>query len=270
MILRDASKRLQAMAILTFLVMLMQTGQALERYKRGESPQDGISYTLGLEYEEGDYGTGNTTEVWRIPFGIDYRQGRFIAGGSISYVSAESSGNIIIGTNRMRTIVSTTSSSESGLGDVRLYAGYNIPARDSADKIYHVIGYIKLPTADENKGLGTGETDYAIEGGVLFKVDKAAIYTNLGYQFTGDTPTINYKDVFYASVSATLPQPSGNSVGASLDYSQSATPGFDDALDLTGYLNMPLQNKRSLYLYLQLGLTDGSPDYGAGASYRFR
>lgn len=263
-------KVLQGVSGCILFTMMIQPGFALERYKRGESPSDGVSYTVGLEYEEGDYGTGDTTEVWRIPVGLDYRKGQFLAGAYIPYISAESTGNITISSMRMRTVITSSSSDASGIGDLKMYAGYNIPAKGSPDQIYHVIGYIKLPTANENKGLGTGETDYAIEGGLLFKVDKAVVYTNLGYQITGDTPTTNYKDVLYANVSATLPQASGNSIGASLDFSQSATPGFDDALEITGYMNMPLENKRSLYLYLQLGLTDGSPDYGIGANYRFK
>ncbi len=261
------SKLIQGGSVFMLAVLFTNTGHALERYQRGVSKDDGISYTIGLEYEEGDYGTSDSTEVWRIPVGLDYRKGQFIAGANIPYISAESTGNVTISTMRMRTVITSSTSDASGIGDLKLYAGYNIPA---AARVYHVIGYVKLPTADENEGLGTGESDYALEGGATFAVEKAIVYTNLGYQINGDTATIDYDDIFYASASMTFAQPNGNKLGASIDYSQSVTAGFDDALGVTGFMLLPQANQRSLYLYLELGLSDGSPDFGAGATYRFQ
>lgn len=267
--LRESNRALQAFLISIACSMLIQTGYALERYKRGETVDSGISYTIGLEYEQGDYGTGDTTDVWRIPFGADYRNGQFLAGLYIPYLMVEGEGNITISTVRMRTIVRSSSSDESGIGDLRLYAGYLFPAKAIPDATYHAIGYIKVPTADEDKGLGTGEYDYALEGGMLFKYQRAYIYTNLGYELTGDTASIDYDNVFYASVSATFPQENRHQLGVELAFAQAATPGYDDALELTGFMNVPLEKKRSLYLYVMLGLTDGSPDVGVGGDYRF-
>jgi hypothetical protein len=242
---------------------------ALEPTKVAESLTEGMTVSVGLEFDSGDYGTTDTTDTWRIPVGLYYTKGAFFAGAEVPYIDAESTGNIIVRHTRMGTITSGSSSSASGLGDVNLYAGYRIPSKDSADTSYSVSAHVKLATADENEGLGTGEQDYAIEGGMVKKLATYSLFASIGYQFTGDSPTVDYDDVVYLNGGIAMPQKNGNQIGAMVDYSQATTSGFDDALELTGFINMPLENKRSIYMYLLLGLSDGSPDHGIGASYRF-
>ena len=57
---------------------------------------------------------------------------------------------------------------------------------------------LKIPTADEDRGLGTGEVD----GGALFIITKAftesrKLHFNVGYTVTGRTPEVRLQDVLF-------------------------------------------------------------------------
>jgi len=250
---------------------LVVTSQAVERSDIGLSGTEGLSLTVGLEYESGDYGTPYTTDVWRVPVGIDYVQGRLSAGVSTAYLNAKSTGTVTVSSsgsrmNRIATTSSTTVSSASGLGDVDMYASYRLPSANETEISYHVTGRIKLGTADKDKGLGTGENDYALEAGLITKFAELYLYGNLGYQIVGDSATVNYDNVWYANAGATYPLANQRSVGAMLEMSQAATPGFAAPVQATLFYNVGLAQQRELYFYVLLGLSNGSPDSGVGVN----
>ena len=252
------------------LLGLAHANYADERQDIGLSGLEGLSLTVGLQFESGDYGTGATTDVWRVPVGIDYVKGRFSAGVSTSYLNAKSTGALIVSSSMTRMTKLTTStasvSSASGIGDVDMYASYELPKASGSNISYHVTGRFKLATADENKGLGTGENDYAIEGGLITKYQKVYLFGNLGYQINGDSPTVNYDNVLYANGGVTYPLDTERSVGSFLEVAQAATPGFDAPAQLTLFYNQGLEKQRELYFYVLLGLSNGSPDSGAGVN----
>jgi len=253
---------------LTVVCLMVLAGKAssAERRNYGLTELTGYSLTTGLEYESGDYGTSSKTDVWRVPIGLGYLKGPWSAGINTSFLSASSTGAIIISgrMGRMSSISGAKVSSASGIGDVNMYASYQLPQTKGSKVTYHVTGRIKFGTADENKGLGTGENDYAVEGGFLTSYQKVFVFGNLGYQISGDSATVNYDDVFYLNAGATYPIQPYRSIGAKLDISQAATPGFDDPATLTLYLNQGLDKQRSLFFYVLLGLSNGSPDSGVG------
>lgn len=272
-IVHELNNSRQILFSVLFFSLFVPVSHALEPTRISESQTEGMSVSVGLEFDSGDYGTTDTTDTWRIPVGVAYTKDAFFAGANISYIEAESTGTIIINSSRSRmggvTTTSTTRTKTSGLGDLNLYAGYNFPAIGSGKINYSLSLHLKLPTANENKGLGTGEQDYSIEAGARKTIEKYNLFATLGYQKTGDSPTTNYDDVVYANVGVAMPWEKGKHIGAMVDYSQATTPGFDDALELTGFMNIPLENKRNIYIFALLGLSDGSPDYSIGVNYRF-
>ena len=149
--------------------LLISTGYSLERSTPVQNKTDGLLLSVGMEFDRGDYGTVDTTNNWRIPLSLNYFQGPFFAGISVSYIYAQSTGAVTVSSgSRMRSVTTSNivTSETSGLGDVNLSVGYNFQPASSDKMKYYISAHIKLATADENKGLGTGETDYAIEAGL--------------------------------------------------------------------------------------------------------
>ena len=261
----------QGISSILLYSLLISTGYSLERSTQVQSKTDGLSLSVGLEFDRGDYGTVDTTDNWRIPLSLNYFQEQFFAGISVSYINAQSTGAVTVSSgSRMRSVTtsSVVISETSGLGDVNLSVGYNFQPASSDKMKYYISAHIKLATADENKGLGTGETDYAIEAGLNKNAEQSNLFASIGYQITGDTAVINYDNIFYANMGISFDNKKQNQPGVMLNYTQAVRPGIKDGLELTGFTNYSLDKKRRLYFYVLAGLSESSPDYGAGVNYR--
>lgn len=231
----------------------------------------GLAVGVGLEYEEGDYDTGDTTELWRIPFSVSYSTEKWYLNATIPYLSAESDGALVVrsSTHHISTRPARRGRTESGLGDITLSATRYLAYNRERNLEPFVRGRIKLGTADEDDGLGTGESDVAGEFGVNIWRKPNRYYAALGYELVGDPPGVDYDNVFYAYTGVSRRLNERQRIGVDLYYSESSTPGFDDALELSGYVNQRLDAQRTLHAYLLAGLTDGSPDWGGGVGLKW-
>ena len=84
-----------------------------------------------------------------------------------------------------------------GVGDLVLQAKARLPFKP-LDLDLTLVPSLKLPTADDDRGLGTGKVD----GGALVVLTKALTETrklhfNVGYTVTGKTPEVRLQDVLF-------------------------------------------------------------------------
>lgn len=246
---------------------------ALERTRLGLVNEAESSLMTGVEYKTGDYGTPDTTRVWTIPLNYSYRRGQYGLFASVSYLSAESTGDEIIVDSKMTKKntqqTATTGSSASGLGDIVVAGSYYFPANYRKAFSYRASGILKLGTADESEGLGTGETDVAIEGGAVKELDEYKLAFTFGYEINGDSRVYEYNDVFYGSVGLTRQLMRKRQVGGTLYLSEAVTPGGDAPLEISGFYRHPLSQLQDLYLYAGAGLSDASPDFMLGGLIQF-
>jgi hypothetical protein len=85
----------------------------------------------------------------------------------------------------------------AGVGDLVLEAKARLPFRP-LDLDLALVPSLKIPTADEDRGLGTGH----IDGGAVFVMTKAfteaqKLHFNVGYTVTGKTPEVKLQDVLF-------------------------------------------------------------------------
>ena len=73
--------------------------------------------------------------------------------------------------------------SSSGLADISLSASYSHDL--GGDNYLDLTGRVTLPTGDEAKDLGTGETDYTLLAEVGHDFDGAGVYAFGGYKLRG-------------------------------------------------------------------------------------
>lgn len=82
----------------------------------------------------------------------------------------------------------------SGLGDLVLEAGYVLMTESSSIARVRATSFIKLPTADEKKGLGTGEFDLGIGMQVSKWFDEWHGYAETTLVFQGGKEVLGLKD----------------------------------------------------------------------------
>lgn len=236
-----------------------------------------LSVSLGAEYTTGNYGTGADTTIWYFPLSFSYGSEVTTFSITVPYLIVEGPGNVTPaigdtprgmapGMGAMQVVrpgaVAPTRRRESGLGDVVLSASVRLVAEATAQPRIDLTGKIKLATADEDRNLGTGENDYAVQ----LDMEKGVFFGYLGYRVYGDPPGINLDNVAYGLVGLSRPLDSATRAGVSLYAQQAAAVGTDNQLELSLFLNRKLGKGNQLRPYVVFGLSDGSPDWGVGVT----
>ena len=229
-----------------------------------------------VSYDTGKYGTSDHTSSFYIPLTLKRYFDKSSASVTVPYLRQSSTGQVVrvggspVRVNKVRTAAG--SSSQSGLGDIILRGGYPLRQEDPDSFGLTLAGRIKLPTADEDKGLGTGEFD---EGaGLEFAKEIAPRLTLLAdgyYTLIGEPDGADFNNQL--SLDLGFYSPLNGKLGLTVLYetSNAIVSGNPGPRDLSATLDYKAPDGYNYFGGLLLGLSDGSPDFGisAGLSRRF-
>ncbi len=227
------------------------------------TPSDGsFSMTVGVNYDTGDYGDTMDTDVWSTPISLKYRKGLWNFGIATSWLRVTSPNNVDADGNFIGS--GGTRRTEEGMGDINLSATYNF--LDERDYLVglDVTGKVKIPTADEDKFLGSGKTDYGLNVEAFKSINKWTPYWNVGYKWKGDPSGINYKNVWSTSIGFDYQLNRDLLLGAGYDWQQKVTQFSQNAQEASVYANYYLNDNNKLNFYLLTGYSDSSPNWGSG------
>lgn len=248
--------------------------EALARWLHGE-----LRVSTGLDFSRGDYGQHAKTEMVYVPFTLAYLFDHFAPSPtprdqlelklSLPYLDVDAP--IEAGGRE--------SARETGIGDLLIGVSYlyypehtEVPAGE--------LGFrVEIPTADEQRGLGTGKTDYALQLTLFQRYGDFVPFASGGYRFIGkNPPAFVLNSGVTASAGLSWIPLEGWSLGVSYDWRQaisssvvpSSTAGdalatTDDGHELTLFGTAPLASWFRLSPYVVAGLTDGSPNFAVGA-----
>ncbi|MEW6353523.1 MAG: hypothetical protein AB1469_04395 [Pseudomonadota bacterium] len=233
--------------------------------------QNSFSMTTGFDYSSGKYGGTTSTDILYIPVIGKYETGRTTLKLTVPYISIKSAGGVVGGGDG-RVVIGPGSGArrtESGLGDVVAAATYMVLEGGASAPLVDVTGKIKFATADEDKGLGTGENDYAVQADVYKSYGRFTPFGTLGYKWLGDTAATDFKNVFYGTLGGAYKINAQTSSGLIWDLREASTGGSSPQNEATVYVSHKFDSKTKVQGYAVKGFTDGSPDWGAGAMVTF-
>lgn len=220
--------------------------------------------------DTGKYGTDEKTDLFYWPFTLKRYFSRGDVALTVPYINLETEGGQTVVDG---AVVEGTGSGGSGLGDVLLKGRYNWVEQSEQLPFVDLVARLKLPTADEDKGLGTGEADlgFGAEIARRFMTDNMW-FADFSYTFIGDPPDIDYDNRVAVELGL------GHDFTTALmgcvfyDYKSAISPGSDDAHSVSLLANYKVTKQVRTYAMVDFGLSDGAADYGGtvGASYRFR
>jgi len=203
---------------------------------------------FGGGYKTGDFGTPTTSSLYYLSPTIGYVAPEYDVSITVPYLSL---------TNKS----GGQSRTESGVGDIILRGGaVFIPEGSSGFSLNGTLA-LKLPTADETRGLGTGETDYGAFLGLNQRVGNFKLSLTGGYIKIGDPAALNYNDIplYGIGISRAF---GGTNIAVSLDGRRSMVPGAQDPREISvGFfhiLNADYAVRGSAFK----GLNNGGPDFG--------
>ena len=220
----------------------------------------------GVDFSTGDYGDPEDTEILYLPLDVSYTQGLWRAKVTVPWLQMKGPGTVIgagdggvVGGDGSGEVMT-----ESGLGDVWASLTYGAEIFPAEWFYVDVVGKVKFPTADDDKGLGTGEFDGTLQLDFFKPMGRFSPMATVAYKMKGDPDDIELKNVFYLSFGGDCRVNENANFGATLDFQQAATDSSDDALEVFSYLGYRVSTQCLLNFYGYAGLTDGSPDVGGG------
>lgn len=263
-----------------------------------------VTVGIGADYATGKYGEPTKTEDLYVPFSVGYRSGAWRAKLVLPYISIKGNGEVVGGPDDRlvddrrssnsgsgssgssgsggggqddseeededsNPATATSTTSESGLGDVSLSATYSAIVDESRGFYLDVTARVKLGTADEAKGLGSGETDYGLHIDLDKDVGDFTLSLGMGYTVIGEPAGFNYRNVVSASTGVGYRFTEAFSANTYVSYRQSVRAGAPNQLDVAPGVSFRLNDNQRVNAYMLFGLEDGSPDFGAGLSYSY-
>ena len=240
-----------------------------------------FSISLGFDFASGDYGTAQTTDSYSIPLTIGYYpSARLDFSLEIPYLYQSDSSTVLLGGTRfpmqgtgggpgssmggMGGSTTSVTSSQSGIGDINLTAGFQVVAETPTSPMLRPLVYLKAPTADKEKGLGTGAFDFGggLSAGKI--IGNWSIYGEALYIIPGSTSA--YKPDNYLTYQGSLRyQLSQNlNIGSAISGGTPAFTEASDTLEIQLTSRYRVSENGSIGIYLGKGLTDSSPDYTTG------
>lgn len=202
-----------------------------------------------------------------IPTSIRLRNDTWGFKMMVPWVRIDGPGNLSSGETASNTKIVSDARNE-GLGDVTLDATYS---RIFADWFSDTTLKVKCPTADEDKGLGTGATDYE------FRVDLARRwggwtgFGHAGYRLRGSVPGEELRNSPSASLGMQKPVSARLIMGGYAEIRRAARARREPLQDAYLYLTTRLDTHWKWSNILSHGYSDSSAQWGAGSqiSYQF-
>lgn len=225
--------------------------------------EDGLSLSAGFDYSTGKYGGSETTRVLVLPVTVRYDQGPWLFKLTVPYLEVTGSAGGVAGGGDGEVVLSGRNRGTStGLGDVVATAGYSL--WHNRDNGIDLVAKLKLPTADDAKGLGTGKRDESLQFDTYHSLGRFSLFSTLGYRWMGQPDGREYRNIAYATLGGGYGLSAATSVGLMYDFRQAVTRNQNEQGEWTLYLGRKLNKQWKIQAYAYAGTTSSSPDQGLG------
>lgn len=211
---------------------------------------------------------GRATLVGGNPTVVQDNRGsnRGPGGGGVSCEPGEDKPSCLTGRTAGQKV--TTSS----IGDIILRGRYYVVEEKDNMPLIAVTSRVKVPTANEKLGLGTGALDYGfgVEMSKLLS-DRWIVFLDGGYNIIGDPDGLELQNQHWYDVGAGYYFTGDLLASVYFEEYRAILPGFVNARDFFFALNYTASVAWRFNASVTLGVSNGAPDqvFSVGTSYRF-
>jgi hypothetical protein len=224
-----------------------------------------VTLGAGVDYSTGKYGGMVATDILYLPVYAKYESEPWLFKLTVPWLQVTApQGTVIVDGQPLSPTRSQERTRNAGLGDVTAAAGRTVLDVAAHRLLVDLVGKVKFPTADEDKGLGTGQYDYALQADAVKGVGRVSLFGTGGYRWMGHSPEFPLNNVWYGSIGASGKLGADTSIGVAYDYREASTATSDPQSEVSAFLTQRLRDHFKVQLYGVAGLSDGSPDWGAG------
>jgi hypothetical protein len=224
-----------------------------------------FTFSTGVDFTSGTYGGDVDIEEFYVPLTATADYGRVAFRLTVPYLSVAAPEGTVIGPGGEPLPGSGELTTENGLGDIiGSVTFYDVINSRRLGLAMDLTGKVKFGTADENKGLGTGENDYSAQAQLYKFINDFTLMSSLGYKFHGDPAGYDLENVLMASLGGTYRFTTDVNGGLFFDYRESSISGNDSVQELSVFVSRRVGENWRLHVYGLTGFSDTSLDWGGG------
>lgn len=257
------------------------------------SPQWRVSATVN--YSSGSYGTDSKTNIVYAPMTIRrvFRDGdvsltipfinisgtgavRLVGGvptrtGGVAQATAAPAGAQAGRGKRPGDVPLSSATSDSGLGDIILRGRYYLIEERTILPLVALTGRIKFPTADADRGLGTGEFDEGVGVELTKRLATPWLaYLDGGYNFIGNAPGTDFHNQWWYDLGIGYDVTDNLHMSVFYEEYRALVNTVNNARDLLALANYVLNDVVCVTGSALVGLSNGAPNYGLGVGIRLQ
>ncbi len=229
---------------------------------------------VGVGYDQGDFGSSEISRASYAPFSLRYTARRFDLGVSSAFARIDTAGGIRF----IDGVPTPTDSSggpllESGLADTTIRSRFFLitdQGRGTPKPSVTPFVKIKIPTAHEERGLGTGKTDYGFGVELDKEVGPVFLFGDMGYTVVGKVPLLAFRNRTAASAGIGKQVSESLSTSVLLDWRRAIIAGNPNPADLVGVLSYRRNRNVTFSPNAFVGLNNGTSNFGAGMQITVR
>lgn len=222
-----------------------------------------------FSYITGDYGEAETTDIYYTALGVKRYFDKGDVTVTVPYVDISNGATFVGGVVEP---VGPIGGGGSGLGDIILKGRYYAVEQDGPLPYIDLVGSLKIPTADEDKGLGTGEVDFTCMAEFARRLDTEGwiVLAEVGYTFVGEPPGVDADNRWLYSAGLAYEVDPKMTLSGYLDGRTAIFEGNDDPLSILLIGEYKFRPDLRFDTLLEVGLNDGAPDFGITFGVRKR
>lgn len=253
------------------LALFLLTGAASTGWSQSATRPERFQIKVGASYDRGDFGTSETTHVFYMPITFRYLGEKFDISVTPSIARVNTTGGIRLvdgvptPTGEQPSSIRDTS---SAAGDTLVRSRYYLVHTDTAS--IHPFVKLKIPTAPEDIGIGTGKADLGIGVEMDKQIEDYLVFGDFSYTWTGKPAALPFRNRAGVSFGVGKSLAPSVLVSGMVDWRQSIVIGNPNPTELVGVLTYRLNPNVTISPNIYAGLNDSSPDVGFGVELAFR
>jgi len=265
----------------TWLAMLVALGMLFGPESQAADPapwwKGNLTFRFGADWSSGDYDGGDDTDLWFVPVSVAYELDDFRLtpyDWDLFELRISTAYLRIRGPDDFFTSGAAGDSpdrrTDHGLGDTWVRGTYAfLPKPHMRLPVVELEGKLKIPTASEDRDLGTGKLDGGVELTVSRQLGRWIPFASAGWRFLRDPADTNLRSHATASVGASFRWSPTVLAGLLYDWRDSSAEGRADSHELVPNLTWKLSPRFAVSPYAVWGIAGYVPDYAVGVTFRY-
>ena len=224
---------------------------------------------LSFSYLTGDYGRDEDTDIYYTAASIRRYLKKADITLTVPYLDIEGDDVTYVG-GQVEPL--DGGDGGEGLGDILLKGRYYAIPQEGLVPFINLVGMVKFPTADEDKGLGTGKTDFTgkLEFARRLKKEGWFALGEVGYTFVGEPDGYDADNRWLYAAGLAHELDPKITISSYLYGRTAIFEGNDDPLSILLISEYKFQPDLRFDTMFHFGLNDGAADFGITLGLRKR